>query len=79
MSDPNLRRWLGWSHVGTVGEIASYSKKPSVPRHLFLARQNTNEDLERTRDLGLQHLGLEVVTIENWGAFGEAIRNLIAV
>lgn len=79
-SDQILRRWLNWSHVGTTGELADFTTAANVvPRHIMLTTAGSSAAFDAARDIGTQHLGVEVNTIPSWDRLGDGLRNLLAL
>lgn len=78
MSDPNLRRWLGYTNSNLNQDIFNmWGKVVNTTNHIWITPK-TDEIVEmELKKLGLSHLGIKVGEIENWSRLKAALLNLI--
>jgi hypothetical protein len=80
MSDPNIRRWLGWTadfylkqlHNKTGSDVLSL-------RHLWIKTKLRSDEAQNFIDVSLHHLGVKVGLIDNWGKIGETLHRIITI
>lgn len=79
LSDPNIRKWLGWSLNSSLQELAAVaSEKPFTPRHVWIARRPSDSSIREIQEISLLHLGVRVCWIDDWGEVNAVISNLLA-
>lgn len=80
MSDPNLRRWLGWAAELRNREISSRSGQSvkSLP-HVWLTRRPSEPQHQVVLEKSLVHLGVRIAWIENWSEVGPALAHLLSL
>jgi SIR2-like domain len=78
LSDPNMRRWLAWTHHNRVAEIAELgSAKATSTRHLWLERRSHSSEHERWTEALVSHLGVRVVWLNEWSDVGAVMSRLL--
>ncbi len=80
MSDPNLRRWLGWAAELRNREVSSRSGSPikSLP-HIWLCRRPDQRDHQLVLEKSLVHLGVRIAWLDSWSEVGPALRHLLSI
>lgn len=67
LSDPNMRRWLSWTHTNRIREIAEYKPNHgSSTIHYWIVREPKNTATKRWVESTVAHLGVRVVWIKAW-------------
>jgi hypothetical protein len=67
LSDPNVRRWLSWTHSNRTHELGLLydAKKPST-HHYWMRRSSGDPDVERWIESAVAHLGVRMIWLESW-------------
>jgi hypothetical protein len=87
MSDPNIRRWLAWSHKHRIDEIGHMSHRPSStptrsfdphPNHFWLRTRPSSTDVDAIIEPSLFHLGVKIIWLDAWTEVRSALDDLVA-
>lgn len=80
MSDPNIRRWLSWTQENYLAEMAAVGKaNKAAPQHFWLNRKPADSALKVIQEVGLNHLGVRLCWIDDWGQIYNAVQNILAI
>lgn len=80
LSDPNIRKWLGWSLNTTIQEISAVSAATEhSPRHIWMAKKPADTGLREIQEISLLHLGVRVCWLNDWNEIGPALENLLGL
>lgn len=80
MSDPNIRRWLGWRDGYRRAELAQFQATTTFSsQHLWITTSSPNPKIQRVKEYGLVHLGVRTAFIPSWDVLGDALANLLGV
>lgn len=71
LSDPNLRRWLAWTH-----ETDPRSRRARLRRIWLRTRPDSKADVTLIEQ-SVVHLGVGVAWLTSWSEVGAALRNLV--
>lgn len=75
MTDPNVRRWLGWSHENRARELRHLGTPEGPSTHHYWIRRLLDDPQERSWvESSVAHLGIRVVWIPSWDTVGETLR-----
>jgi len=80
LSDPNIRKWLGWSLNSSLQEMAAVSNaKEFTPRHIWIAKRPSHASVREIQEISLLHLGVRVCWVNDWNEIGGTLENLLAL
>jgi hypothetical protein len=80
LSDPNLRRWLGWAAELRNREASSRSGHlvRSLP-HIWITRRPSRSEHQIVLEKSLVHLGVRIAWINSWSEVGSAFGHLLSL
>jgi hypothetical protein len=81
LSDPNIRKWLGWIHDSHDEEFAEKKKPNEKYGHYWITTRPKprSESLERWMECAVRHLGVRVVWLDSWGELDKCLRQMLAI
>lgn len=80
LSDPNMRRWLGWIHNNKVQELKSNGIAYSESTEHFWINKKPESEVERVWvEESVAHLGVRLVWIDEWNQVGIALKKMLAL
>ncbi len=78
MTDPNLRKWLGWIHSLRITELSSQnSKSATSTQHYCIRKRPQKKELQQWIESAVSHLGIRIVWIDSWSEIGETLDNML--
>ena len=78
LSDPNMRRWLSWTHRNRVRELAAMSGYQGPSTFHFWLRTAPDDKAEQAWiEAAVQHLGVRVVWLDDWDDSAQTIRAML--
>jgi hypothetical protein len=80
LADPNIRKWLAWSHAIWLEEFSALVGSAEVtPRHIWITKSPEDRDIRKIQEISLSHLGVRVCRIDDWQDIAPTLRNLLAL
>lgn len=80
LSDPNIRKWLGWSATTYLDELTAIATSTTfAPRHTWIARKHSDDALSEIAETTLLHLGVRVCWVSEWADIGRVFENLLGL
>jgi hypothetical protein len=80
LADPNIRKWLGWTHANSVKTFSVVSSANEIsPRHIWVAKSPVDPKVREIQEVSLLHLGVRVCWLDDWIDIAPALRNLLAI
>lgn len=85
LSDPNIRKWLAWSHQNHIKEIQQLLPKdaqtaPAVsPRHIWINVKPSDVMQKELMEISLLHIGVRICWIDSWNDVSNSLENLLAL
>ncbi|EKF9639168.1 SIR2 family protein [Vibrio cholerae] len=84
LSDPNIRKWLAWSHQNHLKEIEQvlpYNLKERAvsPRHIWVNVKPQDSIQKELMEISLLHIGVRICWIESWEQVESVMENLLAL
>lgn len=80
LSDPNMRRWLGWLHANRRAELAEASEyEGSATYHIWIRKEPRREEERRWIEASVAHLGIRLVWIQDWPDVGLSLSKMLGV
>ncbi len=78
MSDPNIRRWLSWTHQAFISELSveTNGKAMSLP-HLWIRTKSSSSDVQDFMNFSLRHMGVKIGLIDDWGKVEETLSKIM--
>lgn len=80
LSDPNMRRWLSWTHSNRMKELGtrfSYSGLSTNHYWIFKKPDTTSERI--WIESSVQHLGVRMVWLNDWNQLAEALNSMLGL
>ena len=80
LSDPNMRRWLTWTHTNRLREIETLeSRTVGVSTlHYWINKRPVDTQLEKIIEATVQHLGVRLVWVDEWSDAGAALNLMLS-
>jgi hypothetical protein len=80
LSDPNMRRWLTWTHANRLREIQILEKRAVgvSTLHYWINKRPREVELARIIESTVQHLGVRLIWIDEWNEVGDALRLMLS-
>ncbi|WP_199450046.1 SIR2 family protein [Vibrio harveyi] len=84
LSDPNIRKWLAWSHQNHLKELEqllpAHKKDQAVsPRHIWINVKPQDPIQQELMEISLLHIGVRICWIESWDQVESVMGNLLAL
>jgi hypothetical protein len=80
MSDPNIRKWLAWSHNSSMKEISELANSGEItPRHIWINIEPDDKNQKLIQEMSLLHVGVRICWIDTWNDLSETLENLLAL
>jgi hypothetical protein len=85
LSDPNIRKWLAWSHQNHIKELTQIlpNHKASTiavsPRHIWINVKPSDPKQQELMEISLLHIGVRICWVNSWGDVQSTMRNLLAL
>lgn len=80
MSDPNVRRWLGWAHTNRSRELQRLGAwNGSSTLHYWIRRDVYSQEEKTWIESSVAHLGIRLVWIPSWDQVGNALRVMVGL
>lgn len=80
LTDPNMRRWLGWIHSNKIQEFKNNGIAFNESSEHFWIKKLPNTEVEKVwLEESVAHLGVRLVWINEWNQVGEAINKMIGL
>jgi len=80
LTDPNMRRWLSWSHTLRLSELVktknTVGTADSAP-HYWICKRSTSAETQRWTEAAVSHLGVRLVWIDDWSAVEGTLRRML--
>lgn len=84
LSDPNIRKWLAWSHQNHLKELEqllpqSLKDQAVSPRHIWINIKPQDSIQKELMEISLLHIGVRICWIESWEQVERVMENLLAL
>lgn len=80
LSDPNMRRWLGWIHSNKMEEFRVNGIECKDATEHFWINKKPETKVERMWiEESVSHLGVRLVWIDEWNQVGEVLRKMLGL
>ncbi|OOV88163.1 hypothetical protein BTA35_0201050 [Oceanospirillum linum] len=85
LSDPNIRKWLAWSHQNNLKELSQLmpnqtGSNPAVsPRHIWIHLKPSDPKQQELMEISLLHIGVRICWINTWTDVESTLNNLLAL
>ena len=74
LTDPNMRRWLSWTHSNRLNEMREFNLDvEDSTQHYWIKEKPKNLELMPWIESAVSHLGVRLIWIDNWSQAGEAL------
>jgi len=79
LSDPNMRRWLSWSHNIRIEEICSITKKSQIDsaKHYWINKDPCDVEQKSWIEANVAHLGVRLIWISDWKNIGIVLKKML--
>lgn len=80
LTDPNMRRWLSWTHANRLDEMKQNNLdiKDST-QHYWIRAMPKNRNILPWLESAVSHLGIRIVWIETYDQVGLALRKMLGL
>lgn len=80
LSDPNMRRWLGWLHASRTEELADTRgyDGPST-HHIWIRKDPPTAEERRWVEASVAHLGVRLAWITDWHEVADTLSRMLGV
>jgi len=80
LSDPNMRRWLGWIHKNKLEDLKNNGIKVIKASENFWINKKPATEVEKTWiEESVAHLGVRLVWIDEWNQVGEVLNKMLGI
>lgn len=79
MTDPNMRRWLGWAHRNRCDELRQRNVTKPSTHHYWIKTDPGRTDVRQWVESSVAHLGIRMVWIESWDAVESTLRTMLGL
>lgn len=80
LSDPNMRRWLGWIHSNKIQEFNNNKISFIDSTEHFWINKKPKTKVEKTwMEESVAHLGVRLVWIDEWNQVGEVVKKMLGL
>ena len=77
MTDPNIRKWLGWTNTNNINEINKKASKSNLSlEHLWITTKKDNTS-QTFLDVSMHHLGVKLALINSWDDIGNRLKHIL--
>lgn len=79
LSDPNMRRWLSWTHSNRLRELAIINDGYHGPStfHYWLRKRPSSIEEMRWIEASVQHFGIRLVWLDDWDQAPVTLRRML--
>lgn len=80
LTDPNMRRWLSWTHVNRLDEMRQNGLdiKDST-QHYWIRTIPKDKNTMPWIEAAVSHLGVRIIWIESWSQIGLALSKMLGI
>ena len=80
LTDPNMRRWLSWTHANRLDEMRQngLNVKDST-QHYWIRTIPKDKNTMPWVEAAVSHLGVRIVWIDNWSQVGLALNKMLGI
>lgn len=80
MSDPNIRKWLAWTHQNKLKELKRVEGKDiKTLNHVWITTRPKSKDQEMIIANSMYHLGVKTAYIDDWSELQNGLANIIGI
>ena len=80
LSDPNMRRWLGWIHKNKLEDLKNNGIKAGESSEHFWINKKPATEVEKTWiEESVAHLGVRLVWIDEWNQVGVVLNKMLGI
>ncbi len=79
MTDPNMRRWLGWAHKNRCDELKQRGVTATSTHHYWLKVDPKRVDVRQWTESSVAHLGIRMVWMDSWKDIEWTLRKMVGL
>lgn len=80
LSDPNMRRWLSWTHLNRMKELGKrYSYSGSSTNHYWINRKPDTVAERLWIESSVEHLGVRLIWLSDWNQIDTALKSILGL
>ncbi len=80
LSDPNMRRWLGWLHSNRTAELTETSTYDGpATYHAWIRKTPPSDQEKRWIESSVAHLGIRLIWINDWTEVGPTLSRMLGL
>ncbi len=77
MTDPNIRKWLGWTNTNNINEINKKASQSNLSlQHLWITTKKDSES-QVFLNVSMHHLGVKLALINSWKDIGDRLKYIL--
>lgn len=80
LTDPNMRRWLSWTHANRLEEMEQngLAVRDST-QHYWIRTVPSDREIIPWIEAAVAHLGVRIIWIDNWNQVGLALKKMLGL
>ena len=80
LTDPNMRRWLSWTHSNRLNEMKELElTAEESTQHYWIKKKPDDKTLMPWIESAVSHLGVRLIWIDEWSQSGEALEIALGI
>lgn len=80
LTDPNMRRWLSWTHANRLDEMKQNGLTiANSTQHYWIRTVPDHEDVMLWIEAAVSHLGIRIIWIKGWDQLGLALTKMLGI
>jgi len=81
LTDPNMRRWLSWTHATRLDEIKLMNHADFIDstKHYWINKVPSDPSLKSWIEASVSHLGIRLIWIDDWDRLGPVLNKLVNI
>jgi hypothetical protein len=76
-SDPNLRRWLAWTHSNRLADLNANGFQGASTAHYWIKQKTSDQREMRWIEAYVAHLGVQLIWIDTWDDAGDCLKRML--
>ena len=77
MTDPNIRKWSGWTNTNNINQIYKKTSKSNLSlQHLWITTEK-KDDSQIFLNVSMHHLGVKLALIDDWSNIGDRLKFIL--
>lgn len=77
MSDPNIRKWLGWTASNITKELNRDYSSDLQLQHLWIKTEHNDHECQTFLDSSIYHLSVKIALINSWSSIYNRLKFIL--